>query len=272
VKENTMASRGRRTGGGIGRMIGNGFWLFVVACIAYAVLGGALTSPRGFYDGLVTKSGEVKTWVGEFLDHADGQIPGPSGGSGDGGASTTTLDALPVASPGAVAYNRDDWRHWDAAGSSCWNVRDEVLFRDAVPGSVTLLDRDKHVTSDKAGACYVEGGTWVDPYTGATFTNPDDLDIDHMVPLGNAALSGGQGWSSDKKRAYANDLQDPHHLVAASASANRSKGDQTPATWRPANEGYWCTYAQAWVGVKSRWALTVSPEEKSALADMLARC
>jgi hypothetical protein len=57
-----------------------------------------------------------------------------------------------------------------------------------------------------------------------------------------------------------------------SASANRSKGDQTPATWKPANKGDWCTYATGWVAVKKTWALTVTSAEKSALAGMLASC
>jgi hypothetical protein len=254
-------------------MVGNAVWLFIVACIGYAVLGGALSNPHGFYDDLVAKSGQVQAWVGDLLSEAPtGQAPGSTSGGGDPAAATSALDTLLVAAPASVAYDRDQWRHWDAAGSSCWNVREEVLYRDAVPGSLTLLDRDKHVTGDKAAACYVEGGTWIDPYTGATFTNPDDLDIDHMVPLANAASSGGQGWTGDKKEAYANDLQDPHHLLAVSASANRSKGDQTPAAWRPDNQDYWCTYAQSWIGVKSRWALTVAPDEKAALQDMLTHC
>ena len=39
--------------------------------------------------------------------------------------------------------------------------------------------------------CNVEEGLWSDPFTGQDFTNPGDLDVDHMVPLQNAHRSGG---------------------------------------------------------------------------------
>ena len=54
--------------------------------------------------------------------------------------------------------------------------------------------------------CKVKKGRWTCPYTGKVFTNPKQLDVDHMVALGNAARSGGQAWGRDRKRDYANDL------------------------------------------------------------------
>lgn len=283
-----MAKGGRV--GGQGGPAKRGAWMFVAACIAVAIWGGALSDPAGLLTNLKNKSAELQQTAHDVVAFLglteDGSIPqftGPTipviGTGGGGGADSGlgqltngTLDRLPVAAPQTVAYNRDEWQHWDNVGSSCWNVREEVLLRDAEPNSVTLLNRDKQPTTDKASACYVAGGTWIDPYTGQTFTNPDDLDIDHLVPLGEAARSGGQAWSSDRKRAYANDLLDPTHLLAVSSSANRAKSDQTPAAWRPANQAFWCEYAVAYTGVKSRWGLTVATDEQAALRDMLATC
>ena len=54
--------------------------------------------------------------------------------------------------------------------------------------------------------CRVAEGEWDGPYTGEQFTDPSDLDIDHMVPLGNAHRSGGWAWDEGRKRQYANDL------------------------------------------------------------------
>jgi hypothetical protein len=69
---------------------------------------------------------------------------------------------------------------------------------------------------------------WRDPYTGRTFSNPSDLDIDHMVPLGHAHASGGHAWDASRRREYANDLRYRWHLLAVYRSANRAKGDRSP--------------------------------------------
>ena len=113
---------------------------------------------------------------------------------------------------------------------------------------------------------------WIDAYTGRRITNPSELDVDHTVPLANANASGGVAWSVQRKRAFANDLTRVDALVAASASANRSKGARTPDAWRPPLRSSWCWYATAWVTVKSTWELTVTPSERSALSEMLATC
>ena len=87
------------------------------------------------------------------------------------------------------------------------------------------------------------------------------MDIDHLVPLANAHRSGGDAWDSDRKGAYANDLTNPAHLVAVTASVNWSKGARGPEDWRPRDEGSWCQYATDWVAVKVEWELMVTPAE-----------
>ena len=57
-------------------------------------------------------------------------------------------------------------------------------------------------------------GEWLAPSIGSAFLDPVKLDIDHLAPLENAHRSGGYAWDSDRKRAYANDLNKPAHLVA----------------------------------------------------------
>ncbi len=75
-----------------------------------------------------------------------------------------------------------------------------------------------------------------------------------MVPLGNAHESGAWDWPSDRKERYANDLDDPQHLIAVTAGANRSKGAKGPARWKPEDRTYWCRYAIDWVTIKSTCA------------------
>ena len=182
------------------------------------------------------------------------------------------LNSLQVANASGVAYDRGEWHHWDDI-TPCWNVREEVLYRDAVKdASLTLLDKNKNRTEDKAKACYVAGGTWNDPYTGQVFSNPSDLDIDHMIPLNYAAQHGGQSWDSVKKESYANNLDYSHHLIAVSASANRSKSDKGPGEWKPSNTSYYCVYAKDWISISNTWSLSVSQSDKDSLASMLATC
>jgi hypothetical protein len=167
-------------------------------------------------------------------------------------------------------YVRDafgsDWVDTDHDGC---NQRDDVLLRDAVPGTTTVAQQ---------GACDhdVLAGTWHDPYTGRTLTFTDLKDlhqaeaiqIDHIVPLAEAWVSGADHWTHDRREAFANDL---HELLAVDGPTNMSKGDGDPAAWRP-RKGYQCTYARRWIAVKTAWHLAVDPSEKSALEDMLGFC
>ena len=66
-------------------------------------------------------------------------------------------------------------------------------------------------------------------YDGLTFASRGKLDIDHVVPLANAWRAGAKKWSDDRRRAFANDLDDSQ-LIAVSAKSNRCKGDQGPDT------------------------------------------
>lgn len=120
--------------------------------------------------------------------------------------------------------------------------------------------------------CRVQSGEWYDPFTGQTFTNPSDLDIDHFVPLAEVHRSGGSTWDSQRRRDYSNDLSYPGTLIAVSASANRSKGDRDPADWLPPNEGFHCDYVTAWVLAKGYWSLSMDERERMAVYAVLGEC
>lgn len=120
--------------------------------------------------------------------------------------------------------------------------------------------------------CTVSTGLWVDPYTGISGTEASALDIDHFVPLANAHRSGDWRWTPEAKKRYANDLLNPAHLIAVTASANRAKSDKGPEAWKPPRQEYWCEYATNWIGVKVTWQLTATEAEWMALTEMKARC
>ena len=160
------------------------------------------------------------------------------------------------------AYARDRWRHWVDADKDCQDARQEVLIAESVTA----------VAFTNADQCRVSSGQWVGPYTGETFSDPSDLDIDHMVPLANAHRSGAWAWLDDRRQAFANYLPYEGHLIAVKASANRSKGAKGPEEWKPSDASYWCQYAVNWIVIKSSWGLTATEDELASLQDMLASC
>ena len=160
------------------------------------------------------------------------------------------------------AYDRAEWRHWIDEDGDCQDTRQEVLIEES----------RIEITFTSDGICRVSQGQWFGAYTGTTVTEPGELDIDHLIPLANAHRSGGWAWTSEQKRAFANSLDDPDHLIAVTSGANRSKGARGPDEWRPPNESYWCEYAIDWIRIKHAWDLTATPAEAGALQEMLATC
>jgi hypothetical protein len=160
-------------------------------------------------------------------------------------------------------YNRSAYKHWVDADRDCENTRDEVLIRDAV---------GKVETTHGASRCRVTGGTWTDPYSGTTLSDPSKIDVDHMVPLKNAHNSGAWAWSAQRKQDYANFLDDPVHLIAVSASENRRKGDKGPDRYLPPSTDYQCQYVQDWLDVKYAWGLNIPDSERAAVDSVLREC
>lgn len=156
------------------------------------------------------------------------------------------------------AYNRDLFEHWiDADGDGC-NTRYEVLIEESTT-PVTV----------EAG-CTLVGATWTSEYDSVSWTDPADVDIDHMVPLAEAWRSGAWSWTDDQRRTYANDLDVPYALIAVTDNVNQSKSDQDPALWMPSNTDYHCTYATGWALMKYRWSLNADSAELATLQTLLS--
>ena len=170
-----------------------------------------------------------------------------------------TVSAVPSNPP---IYDRHDWKHWTDADNDCKDARREVLVAE----SRTTVS---HETDRR---CRVAAGQWLAQYSNVVVTEPGKLDIDHIVPLGNAHLSGAWQWSDQQKERYANYLTEPQHLIAVTASANRSKGARGPEDWKPADRSYWCQYATEWIRIKDTWHLTVTQHEYDPPVEMVNTC
>jgi hypothetical protein len=160
-----------------------------------------------------------------------------------------------------MGFTRADYGSWIDIDKDCQDTRQEVLIRQS---KITpILDKKN---------CKVISGYWDDLYSGETFTNPKDLDIDHFVPLAEVERSGGDKWNKEKKQAYANDLKNKETLIAVSLKQNRSKGDKDPADWLPANKEYHCEYIKRWLIIKQEWGLSIDDREKLAINNVLEKC
>ncbi|SFC29566.1 Protein of unknown function [Nocardioides terrae] len=207
-------------------------------------------------------------------------------GHGSAGSATPTPAVSPVATagaraqlaglraverhPGGPVYDRDAFGEaWADTDHNGCNQRDDVLLRDAVAGTATTRQQ---------GRCDhdVVAGTWIDPYTGRTLTFTDLKDlhqaqaiqIDHVVPLAEAWLSGASAWPAERRKGFATDLGE---LLAVDGPTNASKSDDDPAAWRP-RQAFQCEYAARWIATKARWDLGVDASERRALEEMLGVC
>ena len=173
---------------------------------------------------------------------------------------STLIADLPVDDVAHSGYDRDLFKTWiDENGDGC-DTREEVLKAEAVEAP------------SQGSSCTLTGGEWYSWYDEEYWTNKSDVDIDHVVPLGEVWTSGGYDWSTSRRTAYANDLGDERTLEAVTDNVNQSKGDRDPAEWMPPASSATCKYIDYWVAVKTRWQLTADDAEISALGDYASGC
>jgi hypothetical protein len=254
-----MSAR-RRTRPGVGLLVA-----------LLVVLGGALVAHGWGRSTAAESASPTASAPGAVTGAAadPGHVPA---GTLDAASAGTALGALAVAPKGGLAgYDRDC-----GAGAGCvfgpaWadvdhngcDTRNDVLHRDLTGIEVRPGTHD----------CVVIAGTLADPYTATTVAfakaHADQVQIDHVVPLAAAWTQGAASWTTDRRKAFAND---PGNLIATTSGPNESKGDDTADEWVPANAAYGCSYARVVVTVKARYALTVTAAEAGALRKLLAAC
>ena len=103
--------------------------------------------------------------------------------------------------------------------------------------TLTLSPTSSTRSVEVGGSCKRVVGSWYDPYTEQTYSDPQEIDIDHVVPLAEAWRSGASSWDDERRERYAND---PLVLLSVEDNANQAKGDKGPEAWKPPNVAEWC--------------------------------
>jgi hypothetical protein len=176
-----------------------------------------------------------------------------------------SVDRLVVKGRGPMTgYSREQFgSEWADVDHNGCDTRDDMLRRD-------LTDR---TTRPGTHGCVITSGTVVDPYTGTRIRyvrgGGDEVDIDHVVSLGDAWQKGAPRWTSSERTSFAND---PLNLLAVSAHANRQKGDSDAATWLPPDKSYRCRYVARQLAVKLKYGLSATLAERDAMRRILTSC
>jgi hypothetical protein len=172
------------------------------------------------------------------------------------------LGTLPVKGRAPrTGYRRSQYGEaWADTDHTRCRTRDDVLTRDLTGRQY----RDR---------CVVVAGTLLDPYTHRVlvFRKADaaEVQIDHVVSLSDAWQTGAQGWSPEKRLAFAND---PLELLAVGREVNEQKRDADAASWLPPYKPFRCAFVTRQVQVKARYGLWVTAAERDAIRRVLAGC
>lgn len=144
----------------------------------------------------------------------------------------------------------------DPRNGNCLNTRGVVLVRDSL----------SPVATDPFNRCLIAKGNWFDPYSHSSFKVSGDVQIDHVVPLKHAYISGGFKWDARVKCLYTNYRGFRDHLLVVKGSENMKKSDATPYSYMPPNREFACAYLINWLKIKKIWNLDLIPPETQAIS------
>lgn len=177
------------------------------------------------------------------------------------------LNTLPVRDEDfSRTYQRvaDFGKAWiDVDGNGC-DTRDDILARDL-----------QNITYKNHSDCKIASGVLHDPYTGRTINfvrgwrTSRAVQIDHVVPFGDAWRTGAENMSFHDREELAND---PLNLLAVDGPTNIEKFDKDASEWLPPNRGFDCPYVARQVAVKKKYNLWVTGAEKNSMENVLKTC
>ena len=228
-------------------VLGSAVWFFTSGQFSAAEPAAAGPSQAPVFDG---------TWMKPVVP----VYPVPQG------RARAALDGLTVKGRAPKdGYRREAFgQAWHDADRNGCDTRNDILRRDLE--SVTFTEGSK---------CRVTSGAIVEPYTGKTLhfqRGPEssrEIQIDHVVALGDAWQKGAQSLTPQQRQSLAND---PLNLIAADGPANQQKSAGDAATWLPKNKNIRCHYVARQISVKASYGLWVTQPEKDAMKRVLDSC
>lgn len=265
---------GQRKSSGNGSTIWQLLVTLLVITATAAVMGTVLSgAPLPSVTALIDKvTGKVDDIREEYTaGGSEPAIGGPTITSGSGGTGTPSPDpsTLTVAAPASTdGYARLRFgQSWTddvdvEGGHNQCDTRNDILRRDLT--QVQTLD-----------GCKVATGTLTDPYTGTVISfvrgkdTSADVQVDHLVALANAWVSGAWNWDLPQLKQIAND---PLNLLAVDGPANMGKGAKAADEWLPPNAAFQCIYVKRQTMVKNKYRLTVTTAEKQTMMAFYGRC
>ncbi len=174
--------------------------------------------------------------------------------------SWSQINTPPPAPP--TKYNRDahfgTWLDYKN-DNTCLTTRGIILqTRSAAPIQVYPNNQ-----------CAVSSGSWYDPYSNMNLKNAEQVQIDHMVPVKKAYISGAFSWPYKYRCAYFNFIANNYHLAPIFSETNNVKMDMGPDQWLPPNKAYACQYIANWLKIKLIWKLMISVTEAQGISQKL---
>ena len=172
------------------------------------------------------------------------------------------LAGIPVENEQPAGYDRDLFAYGDVVDERGCRTRARVLIEESLtPAQV-----------DPVG-CVVVAGDWLSVYDGVMWSDPAELEVDHVVALKEAWDSGAWGWTPERRSAFGNDLEDARSLRAVTGSVNQAKSDKDPSNWIPPDQSFVCAYLADWVSIKARWGMSMDQSEHGRIRNLLTdRC
>lgn len=127
----------------------------------------------------------------------------------------------------------------------------EVTFRKVVGGTKLIAD----------------SGLWTDQFTGKMFTDADQLEIDHVIPMCWAWSRGASQWDDEAKRDFFNDMD---LLIPVESAFNKIKSDDGLDQFMPKDQELACKYARRFIaGMKKKDEIKISSREQDELENIL---
>jgi hypothetical protein len=239
--------------------------------VLVAMLGGGLSSCGDDSDSTYVPWGSESSNTSQPTDPTPETTPDPTATEeapdvpakrGSAMKALNRLKVKPMTSGAGYDRDRKFGDAWiDVDGNGC-DTRNDILARDFA--SITRTD-----------GCLIYKGVLKDKYTGERIrftrgqTTSLAVQVDHVVALHNAWMTGAHKLSYSMRVAFAND---PLNLQAVDGPTNARKSDSDASWWLPPNRGYQCRYVARQISVKKAYRLWVTPDEKIAMQAVLTTC